>query len=103
MSYDPEKVEAALRGAALGEVSNEASNVPGSPFRYVYVYLTPDGVEGPHVVVSDLREWEDRDGILVGGYADGYVGEALDGCPAEVETIDEMLALARAYVERMAV
>lgn len=58
---------AALRAAGFTNVTIEPSSVSGSPFDYVYVYLTVDGPEGDHIIISDAAEYGDE-GILVGKY-----------------------------------
>lgn len=45
----------------------EPSNVTGSPYNYLYIYLTPQGPDGPHVIVSDASEFGE-DGIRIGRY-----------------------------------
>jgi hypothetical protein len=54
-------------GDAFPIVRIEASNVTGSPYLYLYVYLTPALSEGPHLIVSDAAEYGET-GIIVGRY-----------------------------------
>lgn len=49
-------------------VSIEHSNVTGSPYKYLYIYLTPRLADGPHIIVSDAKEFRNRPGICVGRY-----------------------------------
>jgi hypothetical protein len=56
------------RLAALGSVAVEASAVSGSPYDYVHVFFSEEDLEGPHLTLSDLREYEERDGVIVGAY-----------------------------------
>lgn len=48
----------------------EPSNVSGSPYIYLTFFLTHHEFNGPHIVVSDAKEYEDDEGILVGMYPD---------------------------------
>lgn len=93
-SYDDADLIQALVEAGLAPVI-EASNVSGSPYPYVYVYLSDRGPEGAYVLLSDRRELEDADGIFVGRYAD-YEDE---GSMEVEETIDAAVALARRLAE----
>lgn len=43
----------------------EPSAIVGSPYRYLYLYLTPRRHEGLHIIISDAKEYG-REGILVG-------------------------------------
>lgn len=44
----------------------EASNVTGSPHDYLFLYLSDEGPDGPHIIVSDAREFGGKRGIAVG-------------------------------------
>lgn len=43
----------------------EPSAVTGSPYAYVYIYLSDKEHEGPHIIISDAAEYAEE-GILVG-------------------------------------
>lgn len=63
---DAEKVRSNLKIPEELKVTIEPSGVVGSPHDYIYIYMGPREERGGHIIVSDLREWEDRDGFLVG-------------------------------------
>lgn len=67
-----ERIRAAGLPAAVGP-----SAVTRSPYDYIYVYLTEDGPDGRHGIVSDGAEYGD-DGWLVGFYPD-FESEAEEG------------------------
>lgn len=75
------------------EITIEPSAVSQSPYDYVYVYLTPDGPEGHHIIVSDAEEWTAEPGIIVGLFPH-YEEPALEE-QVTVATIAE--AVARTY------
>lgn len=91
-AFDLGATAAALDGLRVGDVTIEASNISGSPYRYVYLYLTRDRQDGPYVLVSDRREYEDEDGYLVGYYEDWTDEPGVLDLP----TLDEV----RTYVRR---
>lgn len=66
---DMDEVYGALVKLHVGTVTNEPSVVSLSPYRYIYVYLTPREQEGTHIIVSDGDEWGEH-GYLVGTFAD---------------------------------
>lgn len=76
MSFDPERVKAALEARGVGEhVEIGPSVVQESPHGYVYVWPGPDE-EGLHIIVSDNLEWDDEPGYLVGvHYEEYYLGD----------------------------
>lgn len=85
---------AALEELGLGRVAVEGSNVSMSPYRYVYVYLSDQDIEGPHLLLSAEAEFEDGDGIFMGAYADYEA----DG---NVETYPDIAAVIAAAPERV--
>lgn len=73
----------------------QCSNVTGSPYKYLYIYLTSRMYEGPHIIISDAREFQDEPGICVGKYPH-YEGE---GNNVVVQTIDEAIDMVGQWVE----
>lgn len=69
-------------------ISVEPSNITGSPHKYLYIYLTSDLADGPHIIVSDAEEFQDNPGIAVGGF-EHYEGE--EGNSVVVHTAEEMI------------
>lgn len=49
--------------------SVDASNVSGSPYAYIFIWLTDREIEGPHLIVSSGEEWGEP-GILYGEFED---------------------------------
>jgi hypothetical protein len=80
-AFDQDALEAALEAEGI-EYSRSGSLVMGSPYDYTFI----EGPE-PLIMVSDLREWEDRDGILVGVEHDGDGDE-----PKTCATVPEAVA-----------
>jgi hypothetical protein len=78
---------------ALGrQVTVEASAVTQSPFPYVYVWTDDRNPEARYAIVSDLTEWEDAPGILV-GVRDHYED---DGTPPDtVPSVEAAVAWLR--------
>lgn len=83
MTFDPNRMAgdlAPLKGVMIGP-----SMVTGSPFDYLFVFLTERDFDGPHLIVSDGAEWNEP-GVLVGMY-DGE-GEGI----GEVESVADQAA-----------
>lgn len=59
--HDEAEVEVPFRPIA----SIEPSGIEGSPYNYLYIYLTDQGPEGPHIIVSDAEEFRAK-GICIG-------------------------------------
>lgn len=76
-------------------VSIEPSNVTGSPHLYLYIYLTPRLAEGPHILVSDAKEFQDGRGIAVGRYEHYEAG----GESLVVKSSNEMIAKIQEYMD----
>lgn len=64
---DLEAIFQELEKAVIGKIEKQPSAVTGSPYQYVYVYLTDKEHEGPHLIVSAAGEYGEK-GILVGKY-----------------------------------
>lgn len=81
------------------------SNISGSPHDYLYVYLSPKHIEGPHVLLSDGTEMPECSdtpsdpGLLVGYYKsyEAFEGGDHDPCQ-EVATVQEAVDLTRQLV-----
>jgi hypothetical protein len=49
--------------------SLDPSNVSGSPYAYIFIWLTDREIEGPHLIISSGEEWGEQ-GILYGEFED---------------------------------
>lgn len=65
MSFEPHHMLHLLLAEGYESATIEPSNITGSPYDYVYVYLTDKNFEGPHIIISSAQEHGER----------GYVGK----------------------------
>lgn len=96
-AYDEASTIEALEGAGYSAVL-EASNIQGSPYRYLFVFFSPERYEGAYAIVSDRREIEDEDGWVVGGYVAG--GSDPAGV-LDYATLEEALNAVQRYAEEL--
>lgn len=75
-------------------LSIEPSGIQGSPYDHLFIYLTEMEHEGRHLIVSDQRELDDQDGILVGMYRHYEAPGEIE----EVQTLDEAVQVVRRLI-----
>jgi hypothetical protein len=74
-------------------IAVEPSAVAMSPYRYLYIFLTPEEHEGKHIIVSNAAEYGET-GFLVGSH-EHYEAESTD--VKQFDTFD----LAMEYLEEL--
>lgn len=91
--FDAEKVAEAFRAQGYHDVEVRPSAIQGSPHNYVYVFLTEDAEEGPHVCISEGAEHIPHESAwCVGGY-EHWEKPAVQG-PDDCYSLSEALQLA---------
>ena len=83
-TYEVEDMAAALRAAGL-KPEQHPSNIARSPYDYLFIFLSDQEFDGPQIIVSDLRELEDTEGVVV-GYLRHYEDDHDD--PATFRTVE---------------
>jgi hypothetical protein len=73
-SLNPQAFASLLSKAGVRRVAVQSSVVQGSPYDYVYIYLSNKGLEGGYLIVSDAKENGDE-GITLGRH--DYTADAI--------------------------
>ena len=76
------------------------SNIQQSPYHYVFIHLTDEKHEGPHIIISDPREDSSEDGYIVGAFTH-YEGEQ-EGVEV-VQTVQQVLVRVGFFIRQFAV
>lgn len=81
---DAEEVRRKLVVPKELKVSVEPSNIAGSPYDYVFIFLGKKEHEGAHIIISDAKEMREGPGFTVGAY------HHFENAPYRITTVHSM-------------
>lgn len=79
------------------KITIEPSAIVGSPYKYMYIYLTDELYLGPHIIVSNAEEYGEK-GIIVAlhPHYEASPDEEPELCPTFEDAMNEIERLLKA-------